>query len=162
RENRAFLKEHNTDYLDEESLRMHPVLGISAANVAPEFGVAETKSLIRISYLTPSGDKFRHELEEKVFSETRWQKWLPENLKAVEPRAIRTNPALAYKVVTSCGHYYLDEPDVLTAKKSFFRVLKKKKINPEREVIESIKKAMVKYVDAFNLKDLNKVILCGV
>ncbi|MFH0795963.1 MAG: class II D-tagatose-bisphosphate aldolase, non-catalytic subunit, partial [Candidatus Omnitrophota bacterium] len=47
RENRAFLKEHNTDYLDEESLRMHPVLGISAANVAPEFGVAETKSLIR-------------------------------------------------------------------------------------------------------------------
>ncbi|MBT9151094.1 MAG: hypothetical protein DDT40_01278 [candidate division WS2 bacterium] len=156
RENGAFLEEHNTDYLDEESLRMHPVLGISAANVAPEFGVVETKSLIRISYLTSSGDKFRQVLKEKVFSEDRWQKWLPENLKAIEPRKIKADLTLTYKVVTSCGHYYLEEPEVLAAKKRFFRVLKKKKINPERETIESIKKAIIKYVDAFNLKDLNK------
>ncbi len=135
---------------------MHPVLGISAANVAPEFGVAETKSLIRLSYLTSSGDKFRQVLKEKVFSEDRWQKWLPENLKAIEPRKIKADLTLTYKVVTSCGHYYLEEPEVLAAKKRFFRELKKKKINPERETIESIKKAIIKYVDAFNLKDLNK------
>ena len=51
-----FLKEHNTDYLDEETLKMHPVIGISSANVAPEFGVTETKSLLRLSCSAPSGE----------------------------------------------------------------------------------------------------------
>jgi tagatose-1,6-bisphosphate aldolase non-catalytic subunit AgaZ/GatZ len=40
------MKEHNTDYLSTESLNWHPRLGIHAANVAPEFGVIETKSLL--------------------------------------------------------------------------------------------------------------------
>ena len=42
------MKEHNTDYLTDESLRWHPKIGIHAANVAPEFGVSETLSLIKI------------------------------------------------------------------------------------------------------------------
>ncbi|MFZ2412258.1 MAG: class II D-tagatose-bisphosphate aldolase, non-catalytic subunit, partial [Candidatus Methanoperedens sp.] len=37
-----FLKQHNTDYLSDEALAWHPKLGIHSANVAPEFGVAET------------------------------------------------------------------------------------------------------------------------
>ena len=39
-----FKKEHNTDYLSDEALQWHPRFGIHAANVAPEFGVAETKA----------------------------------------------------------------------------------------------------------------------
>ena len=39
-----FMKEHNTDYLSTDSLRWQPRLGIHAANIAPEFGVAETKA----------------------------------------------------------------------------------------------------------------------
>ena len=42
------MKEHNTDYLSTESLRWHPRLGIHSANVAPEFGVAETKAFISV------------------------------------------------------------------------------------------------------------------
>ena len=43
-----FMKEHNTDYLSDEGLQWHPRLGIHAANVAPEFGVAETKALVHV------------------------------------------------------------------------------------------------------------------
>ena len=42
------MKEHNADYLSNHSLSLHPKLGIHATNVAPEFGVEETKALIEI------------------------------------------------------------------------------------------------------------------
>jgi len=48
-----FMKEHNTDYLSTDSLQWQPRLGIHAANVAPEFGVAETKAFI---YILKEGD----------------------------------------------------------------------------------------------------------
>jgi hypothetical protein len=159
RENGCFLKEHNTDYLDEETLKMHPVLGISSANVAPEFGVTETKTVLRLSYLAPSGETFRKVLTEQVFSENRWQKWLPENLKNIKPEDFRKDQGLNYKAVVSCGHYYLDQPEVLDLKEKFFReIITQKKIDPKEEVIASIKKAIFKYVDAFNLTGLNKEI----
>jgi tagatose-1,6-bisphosphate aldolase non-catalytic subunit AgaZ/GatZ len=43
-----FMKEHNTDYLSTDSLKWQPRLGIHAANIAPEFGVAETKAFVNI------------------------------------------------------------------------------------------------------------------
>ena len=42
------MKEHNADYLSDAALAMHPRLGIHAANVAPEFGVAETLAWLKI------------------------------------------------------------------------------------------------------------------
>ena len=44
-ENNVYMKEHNADYLTNDSLSWHPKLRIHAANVAPEFGVVETKTL---------------------------------------------------------------------------------------------------------------------
>jgi tagatose-1,6-bisphosphate aldolase non-catalytic subunit AgaZ/GatZ len=41
-----FMKVHNTDYLSSDSLQWYPRLGIHSANVAPEFGVAETRALL--------------------------------------------------------------------------------------------------------------------
>ncbi len=160
RENGCFLKEHNTDYLDEETLKTHPVIGISSANVAPEFGVTETKSLLRLSYRAPSGEAFRKVLTERVFSETRWQKWLPENLKNIPSDDFRKDAGLTYKALVSCGHYYLDNPEALELKEKFFREISaKSRTNPGQEVIESIKKAILRYVDAFNLAGLNKEVL---
>ena len=47
-EHGIFMKEHNTDYLSDDALKWHPRLGIHAANVAPEFGVVETRALISL------------------------------------------------------------------------------------------------------------------
>lgn len=49
--NEKFLiKEHNGDYLLDKTLREHPIIGINAINVAPEFGVVETRAIL--SYLS--------------------------------------------------------------------------------------------------------------
>ena len=39
------LKEHNADYLSDNALKWHKKFGIHGANVAPEFGVCETKAI---------------------------------------------------------------------------------------------------------------------
>ena len=44
----VMMKAHNTDYMSDEALQWHPRLGIHAVNVAPEFGVEETRSLLSI------------------------------------------------------------------------------------------------------------------
>lgn len=40
------LKEHNGDYLSNEILLEHPIIGVTAMNVAPEFGLVETEALL--------------------------------------------------------------------------------------------------------------------
>lgn len=47
-DNGFYIKIHNTDYLDNKILSQFPSLGINAANVAPEFGVCETKNFIKL------------------------------------------------------------------------------------------------------------------
>ncbi len=157
RENGCFLKEHNADYLDGETLKMHPFLGISSANAAPEFGVAETKSLLRLSHEASPGKDFRGTLTELVFSENRWRKWLPENLKNVPSHDFRKDPALTGRIVSSCGHYYLDRPEILQLKEKIFQEVSGKDVpDPEKEVMDSIRESILRYVNAFNLTDLNR------
>ena len=52
------LKEHNGDYLSAPTCRIHPELGISAMNVAPEFGLKETEAILHLA-----------ELEQKLIGE---------------------------------------------------------------------------------------------
>lgn len=81
-------KDPHADYLDELSLLRHPLLGISAANVAPEFGVEETASYLELAELegsehgrgagstrgSPSG--FLDVFSEKAVRSERWRKWM--------------------------------------------------------------------------------------
>jgi len=69
------IKEHNSDYLSDEALRWHPRLGIHSANVAPEFGVAETSALLSIMKHFRLNDYLNSfiELSEKS---KKWSKWM--------------------------------------------------------------------------------------
>jgi len=77
------MKEHNTDYLSCEALRWHPRLGIHAANVAPEFGVAETRALISIIERFNMKEYLNRFIE---ITETakKWSKWMLPNTSADE------------------------------------------------------------------------------
>ena len=71
----VLMKEHNTDYLSDESLYWHPRLGIHASNVAPEFGVTETKEFLKVleeNGLNSIADQFL----ELSFCSRKWEKWL--------------------------------------------------------------------------------------
>ena len=83
-----FMKEHNTDYLSDQSLLWHPRLGIHAANVAPEFGVAESVAFLQIlenNNLRSLALKFI----ELSHNSKKWQKWMfPNSTASVREKAI--------------------------------------------------------------------------
>ena len=136
---RIFMKEHNADYLSNHSLSLHPRLGIHATNVAPEFGVAETKGLISIlkrfklsSYLD--------EFYEISYKSRKWKKWLVHNSKITKVE----------KAIIS-GHYIFSNEDFLILKEQIKSYLVKKNFNLDKYLEKEIQKSILRYTKNFNL-----------
>jgi sugar phosphate isomerase/epimerase len=95
----VYIKEHNGDYLAEEWLADRPRLGIAATNIAPEFGVVETKHLIasceRLD-LHREVDEFMS----LALASNKWVKWLMPNSSATD----RDKGVMA-------GHYVFAQPE---------------------------------------------------
>jgi hypothetical protein len=100
REYNIFLKEHNADYLPDESLSWHRRFGIPAANVAPEFGVVETRALLSAAQ-TNGQLWFIENFSEHVFNRFKWEKWLVES----------SNATMEEKVLMA-GHYHFSDPEI--------------------------------------------------
>lgn len=102
--NGIFIKAHNTDYLSDEALLWYPKLGIHAANVAPEFGVIETRGLLAL--MAERGLSAQREaFLELAYQSGKWKKWMLPNSKASdEQRAI------------IAGHYIFSDPKFLEIK----------------------------------------------
>ena len=134
-----FMKEHNTDYLSDVALSWHPRLGIHAANVAPEFGVAETKAFLEImedNNLTSLADKFL----ELAYNSKKWDKWmLPNTTASDRDRSIIS------------GHYIFSTPECLELKKEVSQYLKSKRIDLDSYLYDQVKKSIFRYLDCFRL-----------
>ncbi|MET0237252.1 MAG: class II D-tagatose-bisphosphate aldolase, non-catalytic subunit [Kibdelosporangium sp.] len=77
------LKAHNMDYLQDAAVRRLMSAGVAAINVAPEFGVAETKALLRTLTqldMVPERDKF----VQLACESGAWRKWLKPNSQATD------------------------------------------------------------------------------
>lgn len=89
----VLLKEHNADYLSNETLSWHPQMGIDSANIAPEFGVIETKTFLKILK-----ENHWHTLHEQTldlaFHSGKWKKWMLDNTTATD-----------YERAVIAGHY---------------------------------------------------------
>ena len=135
----VFMKEHNTDYISNEALAWHPRLGIHAANVAPEFGVAETKALIEIldeNGLNNLSDRFLN----ISYKSLKWEKWMIKNTVATD----RDRAIIA-------GHYVFSHPEVLEIKKEAHNHLSKKNIDLNSFLKEQVKKSIYRYFYNFRL-----------
>jgi hypothetical protein len=134
-----FMKEHNTDYLSDIALSWHPRLGIHAANVAPEFGVAETRAFLKImedNNLTSQADKFL----ELAYNSNKWDKWmLPNTTASDRDRSIIS------------GHYIFSIPECLELKKEVSQHLKNKKIDLDSYLCDQVKKSIFRYLNCFRL-----------
>ena len=134
-----FMKEHNTDYLSDVALSWHPRLGIHAANVAPEFGVTETKAFLEImedNNLTSLADKFL----ELAYNSKKWDKWmLPNTTASDRDRSIIS------------GHYIFSTQACLELKKEAAQYLKKKRIDLDSYLCDQIKKSIFRYLHNFRL-----------
>jgi|TARA_B100001105_G_C22377450_1_gene437979 hypothetical protein len=77
------IKEHNADYLSDEALKTHPEMGIHAINVAPEFGVTETKAIL--TWLSKNNLEEQKKLFLDIaFKSNKWEKWMIPNSNATQ------------------------------------------------------------------------------
>ena len=135
----VYFKQHNTDYLMNETLEWHPKLGIHAANVAPEFGVVETLNLLSLM------KKFRYKDLQIKFMELcvnskKWEKWKIDGSKLSN-----------YDKTLICGHYLYSTKNGKNIIDQVKNRLKLKKINYDNIAKKSIKKSIKRYLKCFGL-----------
>jgi len=133
------LKEHNGDYLSNEALMWHPRLGIHAANVAPEFGVAETRHVLFLCQefgCTSLAERFA----ELAYNSGKWRKWmLPDSTATDLDRA------------TIAGHYVFSEPEYREIFETLRRESEARGLDLDVSIRDAIKLAVMRIMACFNL-----------
>jgi len=91
-----YSKEHNGDYLSFDQIQHRANLGLDSINIAPEFGVTQTRALLERNMV-----KFQDALKTCV-KIGKFNKWIPNNLKINPPEHL---------IVEVSGHYcFMDQP----------------------------------------------------
>lgn len=134
-----FMKEHNTDYLSDEALQWHPRLGIHAANVAPEFGVAESRALVDILEANGLGDSAERFLQIS-FESRKWDKWM-----------LPDTPATDRERALIAGHYVFSTPGCVELKNKASSALASKNIDLEQYLKACVKSSILRYLRNFRL-----------
>lgn len=164
----AGLKEHNADYLSDQILLMHPFLGITAANVALEFGVEETKTYLLLSKVEDSLYKqgviddcsdFRAVIAKRTVISGKWKKWMTPDKAGLSIEDILSDIGLTALITETAGHYTFEEPDVKSEKEKMFRNLSVAGMDPDSVVLNKLKNSIKRYAECFNMTGLTKELL---
>ncbi|WP_211922620.1 class II D-tagatose-bisphosphate aldolase non-catalytic subunit [Solidesulfovibrio aerotolerans] len=134
-----FMKVHNTDYLSDESLIWYPRLGIHAANVAPEFGIVETKALLEIMHKN-SLHRHAERFNEIAFNSRKWEKWVLD--------AQRTSDNDKSIIA---GHYVFSSQEFIELKKEVTHALAASGIHLDAYLKASVKASIMRYLRNFRL-----------
>ena len=134
-----FMKEHNADYLSNEALQWHPRLGIHSANVAPEFGVAETLALLKLME-----EQGMEDLSERflrlAYDSNKWCKWiLPDN--HIHDR----------DCAVVAGHYVFATEECKDIKLEVQSRINNESIDLEGFLKERVKESIMRYLRNFRL-----------
>lgn len=135
---KIMVKEHNGDYLSEKTLREHPKIGIHAVNVAPEFGVIETRAIL--SFLSKHNlDMYKQKFLDISFNSNKWKKWMQPN----------SNLSQNEKAIIS-GHYIYSTREFEKLKNEII-----KKMDDKNEFDEflklAIRNSILKYLKFLNI-----------
>jgi len=134
-----FMKEHNGDYLSDEALAWHPRLGIHATNVAPEFGVAESKKFYELLQQNELGN-FADRFVSIALASEKYKKWLTPN-----------SNATSIEKALMCGHYVFSSPNFLKLKKEVSGTLEEKQIDLDKVLKLEVKKSIFRYLKNFRM-----------
>ncbi len=139
KKNKIFMKEHNADYLSNHSLSLHPKLGIHATNVAPEFGVEETKALIEI-LKEYRQTRFLEDFYEISYNSKKWKKWL-----------VKDSETNKIDKAVIAGHYIFSSEKFKILKGKIEKFLYQKNLNLDNFLQKRIEKSIMRYAKNFNL-----------
>jgi len=158
-------KEHNGDYLSDLILSLHPWYGITAVNVGPCFAAEQTKALLNLAEIEQrkiekDGSNLYEVMSKVVLKKAPFNKWLRKEDKWTTDE-LQDMPAELRAVTIVCGHYVYYDKKVKEAINKLYSNLKKYKLfeNPEAYIMEAVKKAIMRYVDALNLRGSSSRIL---
>ena len=96
-------KEHNSDYLSNKDIKNRIDAGVDSFNIAPEFGVLETKTIL--SLLSQNSDLLERFMT-LAYNSKKWEKWVVHDPSVLE-------------ATTICGHYILSTEEFSKIKKEF-------------------------------------------
>ena len=136
---KVLMKAHNTDYLSNEALNCYPRLGINAANIAPEFGVIESKKILEIM-TSLKLRSLKNSFIKLSLDSNKWKKWM-----------IKDSKANDYEKAIISGHYVFSDKKFSGIKESLAKALKKKGQNLDGILKKEIKKSISRYLYNFNL-----------
>ena len=157
------LKEHNGDYLDDAILLEHPALGVTAMNVAPEFGTVETQAYLKLieveerlakQGLIPDVSRLGQVLREEAVGSGRWKKWMVDGKENLSPEEIFRDEKLTRLITEISGHYTFNRDSIKAEIKKLYENLALSGIDGEKYVIYKIQNAINHYVECFNLQGL--------
>jgi|LauGreSBDMM110SN_4_FD.fasta_scaffold00407_10 hypothetical protein len=132
-----WLKEHNADYLSNQALDWHKRFGIHAANVAPEFGVAETRALLDLTKEV-GAKSLGEEFHTEVLQRRRWEKWLT-----------TSSAASPSDKVLIAGHYHFSEKWCLAWREKLFTKCDSSGIDAQSYLEQELKKSLYRYLRPF-------------
>lgn len=162
------LKEHNGDYLDDAILLEHPTLGITAMNVAPEYGTVETQAYLKLievenelykDGLITEKSNLENVLKAEAVKSGRWKKWMVDGKDKLSFEEIMDDAKLTNLITEISGHYTFNNDSVKAEIQNLFNNLDKAGIDGEKYVINKIKDSIDKYVKCFNLEGFTSKVL---
>jgi tagatose-1,6-bisphosphate aldolase non-catalytic subunit AgaZ/GatZ len=159
----SFIKGHYTD--DVENPEEYPVTGMGAANVGPEFTVAEYVALEELEAveddLYDAGRVAMHShmtatLKRLVIESGRWKKWVhgnesPDDFESITPDRQRW-------LIQTGARYIWQKPEAVAARRMLYDNLVLNGIDAEGIVLSTIERAIDQYYVAFNLVNLNALL----
>jgi len=108
-------KEHNGDYLTPEGLKIRFDNGLSAINIAPEFGVFETDILLE--HMT---DEQKETFYNICYKSKKWVKWIDHSDKNFNPLENKT------ELTRICGHYQFSTPEFINMNINIDNIIKER------------------------------------
>lgn len=140
--NGAELKAHNCDYLDDASWRELVQRGVAAFNIAPEFGVVETKALLAL--LDRCGLKsLVDEFLAMAYDSGNWRKWL-------EPHSSATE----FERAVMAGHYVFAADRAREIRAEAALGARRRGLDAETVLRNAVKGSIERYLDVIVTEQL--------
>lgn len=159
------VKEHNGDYLPDSLLLEHPYLGVTAMNVAPEFGVVETRAYLELARVEQRNipeqrrSKLSEVMAEYAVKSERWRKWVVGDVAQASVEAVLRDRELTAQITDICGHYTYEIPAVKAELERMTANLADISVEAEKYVVYKIKESVDRYAQCFRLHGLTTKLL---
>ncbi|MBN1674294.1 MAG: class II D-tagatose-bisphosphate aldolase, non-catalytic subunit [Kiritimatiellae bacterium] len=164
-------KEHNGDYLSAASCRIHPTIGVTGMNVAPEFGLVETDALLALTELEAklvregwlaagAASNLRPLLLARTFTNSPWPKWMSDEVSQLPREQVERDSAVRLLIARVCGHYVFDLPEFVAARRRLYAHVERFDLvdDADRFVVERVRSAIEFYIRHFRLEGINALV----